>query len=191
MTAQTKTVIKTYFETGDKPTQSQFIDFIDSYQNVSTALTALASAGTGTVGLQILATVTTAAAQSIIIPTSVAYTGITQSFAGAQIAQVTALSTTASAVAVNLALNNNFSLTMTTGATLSNPTNATAGQSGQIAVTQNAVSARALDYAANWVNSTVTSAQALSTTLGAVNVISYYVVDSTHVWYSLSTGGVT
>src|SRR6185369_5017169 len=31
MTAQTKTVIKSYFETGDKPTQAQFADMIDSY----------------------------------------------------------------------------------------------------------------------------------------------------------------
>lgn len=30
MTSTTKTTIKTYFETGDKPTQSQFSDFIDS-----------------------------------------------------------------------------------------------------------------------------------------------------------------
>ena len=30
MTATTKTTIKTYFQTGDKPTQSQFEDFIDS-----------------------------------------------------------------------------------------------------------------------------------------------------------------
>lgn len=37
MTAQTKTVIKTYFETNDKPTQAQFIDFIDSYQDVISA----------------------------------------------------------------------------------------------------------------------------------------------------------
>lgn len=33
MTAQSKTVIKTYFETGDKPSQAQFIDLIDSYQD--------------------------------------------------------------------------------------------------------------------------------------------------------------
>lgn len=36
MTAQSKTVIKSYFETGDYPTQSQFGDLIDSYQDVNT-----------------------------------------------------------------------------------------------------------------------------------------------------------
>ncbi len=33
MTAQPKSVIKSYFETGDKPTQAQFVDLIDSYQD--------------------------------------------------------------------------------------------------------------------------------------------------------------
>ena len=35
MTAQSKTVIKSYFQTGDKPTQAQFEDLIDSYQDAS------------------------------------------------------------------------------------------------------------------------------------------------------------
>lgn len=44
MTAQTKTVIKSYFETNDRPNQAQFVDFIDSYQNISQSLTAVQSA---------------------------------------------------------------------------------------------------------------------------------------------------
>jgi hypothetical protein len=43
MTALSKTSVKALFETGDKPTQSDFGDLIDSYQNVSTALSQLAS----------------------------------------------------------------------------------------------------------------------------------------------------
>lgn len=35
MTSQPKSVIKSYFETGDRPTQAQFIDLIDSYVNTS------------------------------------------------------------------------------------------------------------------------------------------------------------
>lgn len=35
MTAKTKAQIKAFFETGDKPTESQFIDFIDSYVDKS------------------------------------------------------------------------------------------------------------------------------------------------------------
>lgn len=36
MTAQNKATIKSYFETGDRPTQAQFGDFIDSYLDVGT-----------------------------------------------------------------------------------------------------------------------------------------------------------
>lgn len=36
MTAQTKAVIKSYFLSGDKPTQQQFADLVDSYQNTGT-----------------------------------------------------------------------------------------------------------------------------------------------------------
>lgn len=41
MTAQSKTTIKSYFETGDKPSAAQFIDFIDSYVDTGSAVTAL------------------------------------------------------------------------------------------------------------------------------------------------------
>lgn len=41
MTAQPKSTIKSYFETGDKPTQAQFIDFIDSYADFGSTGTPL------------------------------------------------------------------------------------------------------------------------------------------------------
>lgn len=34
MSQQTRTVLKTYFETGDKPTEAEFIDLIDSLANL-------------------------------------------------------------------------------------------------------------------------------------------------------------
>lgn len=43
MASASKSTIKTYFQTGDKPTQAQFIDLIDSYQDVSDIATAIAS----------------------------------------------------------------------------------------------------------------------------------------------------
>lgn len=49
MTAQTKTVVKTYFETGDRPTQAQFVDLIDSYQDTDVVLSTLTSSATGIV----------------------------------------------------------------------------------------------------------------------------------------------
>lgn len=64
MTAQTKTIIKSYFETGDRPTQSNFADLVDSYQDANSTLTTLASASVGTVGLQVLSATTTAEAQN-------------------------------------------------------------------------------------------------------------------------------
>lgn len=62
MTVVSKTYLKTKFVTGARPTQQDFDDLIDSYQQLFTS----AQASAGTVGLQILATNTTAQAQSIL-----------------------------------------------------------------------------------------------------------------------------
>jgi hypothetical protein len=37
MTAQSKSVVKSYFETGDKPTAGQFADLVDSYEDYGTS----------------------------------------------------------------------------------------------------------------------------------------------------------
>lgn len=47
MTAQGKATIKAYFETGDKPTQAQFADLVDSYQDANSTLLQIASASNG------------------------------------------------------------------------------------------------------------------------------------------------
>lgn len=72
MTVQTKAVIKSYFETGDKPNQSQFGDLIDSYQNSSQSLTAIQSAmaiGSGLINVvnASAATLTTAGTTGLAI----------------------------------------------------------------------------------------------------------------------------
>lgn len=92
MSIVTRAVAKTYFETGDKPTQSQFIDLIDGAmfnEDFSTLGKAIVSAATtasaqnllgipginppGTVGNILLAAITTASAQTQIgVPTSAA-----------------------------------------------------------------------------------------------------------------------
>lgn len=46
MTALPKTSIKAYFQTGDLPTQSNFSDLVDSYQNVGHYLTGVSAATT-------------------------------------------------------------------------------------------------------------------------------------------------
>lgn len=47
MTKQTKTILKTFFQTGDKPTESQFGDLIDSFQDQADSLDSMAAAGAG------------------------------------------------------------------------------------------------------------------------------------------------
>jgi hypothetical protein len=42
MTAQNKTTVKGYFETGDVPTEAQFVDLVDSYQDADAELSAIA-----------------------------------------------------------------------------------------------------------------------------------------------------
>lgn len=113
----------------------------------------------------------------------------TNTFSGAQIGGVTALTSTSNSTAIDLSLNNNFSHTFTENTTFANPTNAVAGQSGQITLTQHASSAKTLAFGTNWkeING---STVAVSTTVGTQNILSYYVADSTHIWYYLSTGGV-
>lgn len=49
MTAQSKITIKSYFETGDRPTQGQFEDLVDSYLDYDASLSTLTSAATGIV----------------------------------------------------------------------------------------------------------------------------------------------
>lgn len=66
MTAQNKTTIKLYFETGDRPTQGQFVDLIDSYQDTSPSLVTLSSATVGVAGLEVLSATTRASAQTAI-----------------------------------------------------------------------------------------------------------------------------
>lgn len=68
MTAQNKSTIKSYFETGDKPTQAQFEDFIDSYQDAAANLGTLSSASIGAFGLQVLALSTSAQATNLLFP---------------------------------------------------------------------------------------------------------------------------
>ena len=62
----------------------------------------------------------------------------TQTFTGGQIGAVTVLTSSAASIAINLATNNNFSHTTTENTTLAAPSNAVAGQSGVITITQGA-----------------------------------------------------
>lgn len=110
-------------------------------------------------------------------------TAVVNTFAGAQIGTVTALTSTTAAMAINLATNNNFSHTTTENTTLAAPSNPVAGQSGVITITQGAT-ARTLAYNAFWkfAGGTIPT---LTATASAVDVFAYYVESATRATCSL------
>lgn len=113
------------------------------------------------------------------------YAGISnvQTFTAGQRGEVTAL-TSASTITPNLADSNNFSVTLDTNATLANPTNIVAGQSGAIVITQDATGSRTLAYGSYW-KFVGATAPTLSTAASAVDVLVYYVESSTRITASL------
>jgi hypothetical protein len=113
------------------------------------------------------------------------YAGITnvQTFTAGQRGEVTVL-TSGATVNTNLADSNNFSLTLATNATLANPTNIVAGQSGAIVITQDATGSRTLAYGSYWKFAGAT-APTLTTTANAVDVLVYYVESSTRITAAL------
>lgn len=121
---------------------------------------------------------------------TIACLGQVNTYTKTQIGNVTVLSVVTNAVALDLSLGNNFSLALqaTTSQVLSNPTNAVAGTSGQIAITQNATPST-LTFDTSWISNDGT-VLAVSTTAGAVNLLTFYVVDATHIWFSISKHGV-
>lgn len=114
---------------------------------------------------------------------------IANTFNATQTGSVIPLTSTSGSIAIDLGKRNNFSHTMTENTTLAAPSNAVAGTSGQIAFTQHASAAKTLAFDAAWVSADGTT-PAISTTVGAVNVLTYYVVDSTHIWFALNKHGV-
>lgn len=84
----------------------------------------------------------------------------------------------------NFAAANNFGITLVHAScpcTLANPTNIVAGQAGQIIVTQSATGSDLISsYGSDWKFSGGT-APTLTTTANAVDVLSYYVIDTTHI----------
>jgi hypothetical protein len=98
-------------------------------------------------------------------------------FTGAQIGTVTALTSSAAAIAVNLTTNNNFSYTTVENSTLSLPSNPVAGQSGVITITQGAT-ARTLAYNTFWkfAGGTVPT---LTATAAAVDMFAYQIESAT------------
>lgn len=145
---------------------------------------------TSTGNAAVLGSFTKAQLDAAISDDNSAYLATVQAFTKTQSVTPVALSVASNLVAVDLALSNNFTLTLqaTTGQTLSNPTNAVAGTSGQIAITQNATPST-LAYGANWIEATTGLAIAVSTTANTKNLLSYYVFDATTIFYVLNKRG--
>ncbi len=117
---------------------------------------------------------------------SFAKTNVAQSFTKGQRGTPVAL-TDAASVAVDLSLGNNFTLLCTSGVgatrALANPTNAVAGQSGLITVTQASGGGNALTFSSNYKFAGGSgSAPSLTTGTGsAVDVLPYSVKSATEI----------
>jgi hypothetical protein len=154
----------------DAATLSQVTTALAGTQAVITAIGILKGAGAGSISAATAGT---------------DYAGITnvQTFTAGQRGEVTVL-TSGATVNTNLADSNNFSLTLATNATLANPTNIVAGQSGVIVITQDATGSRILAYGSNWKFAGAT-APTLTTTANAVDVLVYYVESSSRITASM------
>ena len=86
-----------------------------------------------------------------------------------------------------MADSNNFSVTLAHNATLANPTNLTAGQSGSIFITQDGTGSRTLAYGTQW-DFVGGTAPTLTTTAAAIDRLDYVVrtTSSIHTVASLA-----
>lgn len=111
------------------------------------------------------------------VPATVAAT--VHTWTAAQRNPPTAL-TDAATITPDFATSNNFAVTLGGARTLANPTNPAAGQAGQIVVTQDGTGSRTLAYGSSW-KFPGGAAPILSTAAGAVDILSYYAWDATHI----------
>jgi hypothetical protein len=110
---------------------------------------------------------------------------LAQSFSAAQRGSISAL-TSAATVTPDFAVANNFSITLGHNATLANPTNLTAGQSGAIFITQGSGTAYTLAFGSYWDFSGGT-APTVTSTLSAVDLLVYTVRSTTSIHAQLIT----
>ena len=112
----------------------------------------------------------------ITIEGSGAVSGNRLAVANGVIGNVTTLSYS-STITLDMSTGNNYAVTLTGNATLANPSNLVAGQSGVIKITQDGTGSRTLAYGSNW-DFPAGAAPTLTTTANAVDILVYY-VDST------------
>ena len=111
--------------------------------------------------------------------TGYAQTGATNTFTGAQVGSITAL-TDGATITPDFSANNSFSVTLGGNRTLANPTNIVAGQSGVFIITQDGTGSRTLAYG-SYFKFPGGTAPTLTTTAAAVDLIAYFVGSSTQI----------
>lgn len=88
--------------------------------------------------------------------------------------------TDAASITSDFNTGNNFSVTLGGNRTLANPSNVVAGQAGQIVIHQDATGSRTLSYGSDFKFAGGT-APVLTAAANAIDILSYYVIDSTHI----------
>ncbi len=95
----------------------------------------------------------------------------------------------ASSIALDFSASNNFALTLTGNATLANPPNLVAGQSGIIAITQDATGGRVLSYGSFYkFPGGASGAPVLSSAANAVDYLTYYAESASRIYLGLVKG---
>jgi len=156
-------------------------DSTTTFAGVATFNSNIVMEGTSADDHELTLTCNPTADRTVTLPdetTTLAGLAVAQSYTKAQ--RGTPVPLTDGTVAVDLSLGNNFTLTLAEDSTLSAPTNATAGQSGVIVVTQDGTGNRTLGYntAYKFAGGTVPTVTA---TANAVSVLAYYVESSSRI----------
>ncbi len=107
-------------------------------------------------------------------------TAVAQAYTAPQVVTPLAISSAGGALAVNCALRNNFSTTLTENTTVGAPTGMVAGEGGQLAFTQDPATPRTLNWNAAW-DFSPDSAPTMPTGLGKKMLVSYY-YDGVTMW---------
>jgi hypothetical protein len=107
-----------------------------------------------------------------------------QTFSGGQRGLVSVVNY-ATGIALDLATNNNFEITLTGNTTLQNPSNVVSGQAGTVTIIQGS-SGNTMAFGASWQYPGGSgSTPSLTATSGATDVLAYYVINSTKIAYRL------
>ena len=139
-----------------------------------------AAVGTNTTQLATTAYVQAEVGQSIQAhDADTAKTDVAQTFTAAQRGEITTL-TSATTITPDFADSNNFTCTLGHNATIANPTNCTAGQSGSIFLVQDSTGSRTAAWGSYW-DFAGGTAPVLTTAASSVDRVDYVVRSSTSI----------